>query len=1084
MNTLLTGCGLLGLLVNGMVANAGLGWQSAYQEQEIRSEKTIAFWNFDSKTPLSDLSGNGHILELRGADTEIVEDGKFGGGLQVKIDREPGDHRQGAVAAVTEALSPKGAFSAEMWIQPDDSLHERAVAYLLDKKFLMGTSTHVRGNRDYSFSLRRINRQRNEYRLEAEFGFGDKSETVSSSRFELTPGEWQHVAMTYDGQGVARLYLNGKRIGEEQWMGAGAIHAGDYPLVIGDRYGSTGHRFPGKISQVRLTREAIVFQPVPAVVWNVSEARTRFFRMEQDAVLDVQLTNDTGVALSGVRVRLVGVPDAATIHIPVLKENETMRLKIPVNTSLREGTYSVQIVLENEGVGLKDGSIVDFEYTIYPRISPQRMPVVMWGGTKDLEDLHDIGFTHYLAIWQGMSSPQVEFLSENGIKEMRRVLDELPAWKLTGMAQISVGRNPPEQYTRVDLDGTPHPKAINGLFPESQQAAYDLGVYVAKHFGDLPGLGGALLNTEIRDHTRPSYHQVDREDWKSFSGQEIPEVVNGRSRGVDYHQISDFPARRVIPEDFPLLNYYRWFWKQGDGWNQLHTRTHEGLKTANRPDWWTWFDPAVRAPSVYGGGGDVDYLSQWTYTYPDPLKIALAGEELMAMAKGKPGQQIMNMTQVIWYRIQTAPIAKPGQEKEPATDWEKENPEARFITISPDHLSQALWLKLSQPVKGIMYHGWGSLVGTGKGQTGYVGTNPLTRQRLTQVIRDVVEPLGPTLMQVAEGERDVAFLQSYASQFFAGRGTYGWGNGWGADSWMLARYAGLEPKIVYEETISQDGLSGFKLLFVTHCDVLTEKTVQEILKFQRAGGIVIGDEFLTPAIQPDVLVSSYRRKGVPDQDKATLLRKAHELIKELDSFYHRPIVSNNPEVLLARRSFEGADYLFAINDHRTFGNYIGHYRLVMEQGVPSTAQIEISSDKKFVYDLLDRKQITTTQNQQGTAFQVDLAAGEGRLYLCLEREVGTLQVNGSGKAKRGHSYGLKISIKDRENQTIPAVIPLQITVKNAAGEEVEGTGYYGARDGEHELLIDLAVNDRPGLWSVEVVEALTGQKHNHEFRVD
>lgn len=1082
-NIFVASFGLLGLLINIQASEAGLSWQSGYTEQEIDTGKVIAFWDFQGNEPLRDCSGNGHDLTLRGKDTQIVEEGQFGGALEVRLEQEEGDHRQGAVVSSIADLSPQGAFSLEMWIQPGEALQERPVAYLLDKKYLMGTSDHARGNRDYQLILRRMNKGRQEYRLEAELGFGEESETVRSESIRLPVGEWQHVALAYDGEGKAWLYLNGKIVGETEWEDRQGITAGNYPLVIGDRYGSTGHRFPGKISQVRLTSEAVEFLPVPAVNWEVSSARHHFYRMEEEAGLDVSLTNYTGLPLRGLRARFTGVPDTESVSIPDMQRNETVQVKIPVNTALREGTYQGQIVLERDSGRIPDGSVESFTYHLYPRMNSNRMPVIMWGGTRNLEPLKEIGFTHYFAIWQGMASRQVEFLSEESIQNTRRLLDELLSWNLTGLAQISAGRNPPVEYTRIDIDGTQHPKAVNGMFPEVQQAGYDLGAFLAQNFGDLPGLEGVLINTELRDHTRPSFHQVDREAWKAFSGTEIPEVVSGRSRGISYRQIADFPARRVIPNDYPLLNYYRWFWKTGDGWNALHTKTHEGVQTAERSNLWTWFDPAVRAPSIYGGGGEVDYLSQWTYTYPDPLKIALAGAELQAMAKGNSDQGIMNMTQVIWYRSQTAPIAKEGEERAIVADWEKENPQAAFITIAPDHLSQALWLKLSQPVKGIMYHGWGSLIGEGEGQTGYVGTSQLARQRLTELIRDVVEPLGPTFMQIPGRDGDVAFLQSYASQLFAGRGTYGWGRGWGADSWLVARYAGLEPEIVYEETIQEQGLEGYKLLFLTHCDVLTEETVKEILEFQQNGGILIADEFLTPAIQPDILLSSYRRINIPDQDKTMLQNKARELLEELTPFYQLPVKSDHPDVLLARRTLDEASYLFVINDQRTYGDYVGHHRLVMEKGLPSSADIEIHSGGQVVYDLLAHQQVDTRQDGEHTQFQVNLDAGEGRVYLCLNEEIGALQVQGASQVERGEAYPVTIVLKDRKGEAVPAVIPLQVWVKNSIGQEVEGTGYYGAVDGEFELVLDIAVNDQPGSWSVEVMEAATGQKRTHQFKV-
>ena len=69
------------------------------------------------------------------------------------------------------------------------------------------------------------------------------------------------------------------------------------------------------------------------------------------------------------------------------------------------------------------------------------------------------------------------------------------------------------------------------------------------------------------------------------------------------------------------------------------------------------------------------------------------------------------MTQVIWYRSQTAPQAK-ADDPPPAyrARWEREQPDAPVITIAPMHLREAFWTKIARPIDGIMYHGWQSLV--------------------------------------------------------------------------------------------------------------------------------------------------------------------------------------------------------------------------------------------------------------------------------------------------------------------------------------------------------------------------------------
>src|SRR5690606_30466927 len=154
-----------------------------------------------------------------------------------------------------------------------------------------------------------------------------------------------------------------------------------------------------------------------------------------------------------------------------------------------------------------------------------------------------------------------------------------------------------------------------------------------------------------------------------------------------------------------------------------------------------------------------------------------------------------------------------------------------YITIAPDHLSEALWIKLSRPIKGIMYHGWGSLVHVPGSTHSYKHTNPQAREVLAKLTDTVVEPLGPTLVQVPDRPSDVAFLESFTSQMFAGRGTRGWGRGWGADAYLILGYAQLQPRIIYEETLLSEGLDQYKVLVLAHCDVLTQDVAEAIQAF-------------------------------------------------------------------------------------------------------------------------------------------------------------------------------------------------------------------------------------------------------------
>ncbi len=677
-------------------------------------------------------------------------------------------------------------------------------------------------------------------------------------------------------------------------------------------------------------------------------------------------------------------------------------------------------------------------------------------------------------------------MPEDKILSNRQRLDRLTAMNMDALLRLNPGHylaprqagtpSAHPEYNRLRRDGKQHSNT-NGLFPRIQQFHRDTGEAIAKSFGDFPVFKGALVNGEVRDKTSLSFHEIDREAYRAYSGKDIPALAQS-TRGVGYQKLADFPADRIVPDNHDILQYYRWFWKQGDGWNHLNGLVAQGIKSTGRDDIFTWIDPAVRVPSVYGSGGEVDFINQWTYTYPDPLKVELATQELLAMAKGRPGQKVMSMTQAIWYRTGTTEPPKAGQE----TAWEKAVPDAKYISAAPDHLSQALWLKLSQPIQAIAYHGWGSL-GTEMGyrQSAYSTTNTETHKRLAQSIKEIVEPLGPTLLQVPAEPSEVAFLESFTSQMLAGRGTYGWGVGWGTESYLIARYAGLQPEIIYDETVQQKGLDQYKVLFLMDCDVLSQSVAQEIRKFQDRGGIVIGDERLAPGIQPDILLRSMER-GQPAETRQLRNEKVVQLRAELDELYRLPFVSSNREVLLSRRHFGSSEYLFAVNDSRTFGDYVGQYGKVMEKGLPASTRVSLARPAGYVYDLMQQKAMHLQKGAE-LGFDVNLAGGGGTVFLVTDRPVGALTATLPATARPGTVLPLTVQLNNQAGQPLQAVVPMQVTLLDPRNREAEGSGYYGAANGQLQVSFDLAPNDLPGRWRVEITERITGQKLTKEFTV-
>ena len=227
-------------------------------------------WSFDAGAELADGSGNGHDLTLNGA--KVVADGRFGGCLESWRGWPDEDTAHQARAKAAPELTPKGAFTVEMWIKPKPEIEGYPDSFLLDNRYVdeSGMQLILGGDSGAGRRLRML------------LGIAGEHPTWTSNQYVFEPDVWYHIAFTYDGKGSGRFYINGTAQGGDDRPEYGAVATGVKNLTIGDRVGSLYHGFPGYIDQVRICKGVLEFS---SAAFEAVSLRRVFVRMEKEATV-------------------------------------------------------------------------------------------------------------------------------------------------------------------------------------------------------------------------------------------------------------------------------------------------------------------------------------------------------------------------------------------------------------------------------------------------------------------------------------------------------------------------------------------------------------------------------------------------------------------------------------------------------------------------------------------------------------------------------------------------------------------------------------------------------------------------------
>jgi hypothetical protein len=1049
-------------------------WEASYANLDATAPYVLACWKFD-EFPLSDASGHGAQLYLKAA--SLQPQGRFGGGLTCRV--KAGKGRYVALTQPSVArLSPVGAFSAEMWVRANEHILTTETAFLMDKQ----------GERleDYRWSIMPAD-ERGLRRMAVSLGFGAEAKEFLSEPLLIPAGQWRHLAFTYDAAGRVEFFVDAESLGSGFHKGCGALQAGDQPLSIGEGL-KLSASFPGDFDEVRLCDGVRGFAPFAL---ELAGLRRVWQRQEQSTSWKITCTNLRHVPLVGAGMTYTVGGTTQSFILPDLEPGAKYATDFAPDTSLKPDIYQMEAVIRSGNLQLSRKK----EFQIVPRL-PSSLPVVMQGAkVDDLPQLQPLACTH----WVGFTNDDSPYLGPHGKDHHLDTLPWLDAGLVAGLRTIVAlepwrATLPKKSFHRINREGKAYePPDLNATNRGVVGMTTNCARRFMANYRENKIWTGTWLNSSPLSHSQPGFSKEEKEAYQKFSTHEIPPEVQSGG-GLDWKTLPGFPADRVIPDDHPILAYYRWFWSEGNGWKGVHEGWLAGLdrERGERLDIWSMQDPAVRQPSIGGTVGPMNYIADQTTDARDPMLTGLILDQLLAMRQANAREQgVFGILPLNWDRETVSPFGAEGT-AESIMMAERSAP-VRRITMSPAILKETLWMTLARPVKGLVCTGWPALVPA----SGVIGLDRSTHPHARTVFREfadlILRPLGPMLARRQQSRSPVAMLESFTSQMFAGRGIYRGGSPRSLEIWQALQRAHVQADLVYEEILAAGGLDGRQILIMTECDVLSASLVEKLKQWQQDGGKIIADEHLCPALKADALLSEAPVKtppashpevtvpanGTPNPAPVTppsaplsLPERLAQICKDLG--WQPRVTCDNPDVILHASSTGEATCLFVINNSREAGTYVGQHGLVKENGLPVTASLNLGSDSINVYDLTRSAFVLPRREDNGLTIPLKLGPAEGRVFLLSSAPLLELNLDLPETATCGNVAEARITMNTSGGRPMPAAIPVAVRIRDADGAPAEWDGYHVVEDGVLTLRLDLAKNETPGTWEVHVRELASG----------